>query len=51
MNYSFSIVGRALLLTLLGAAGTALGGLVIVVSPTGPPSFRNLGLIQVAIPI
>eukprot|EP00241_Pyramimonas_parkeae_P023594 CAMPEP_0114287348 /NCGR_PEP_ID=MMETSP0059-20121206/6231_1 /TAXON_ID=36894 /ORGANISM="Pyramimonas parkeae, Strain CCMP726" /LENGTH=301 /DNA_ID=CAMNT_0001408425 /DNA_START=273 /DNA_END=1175 /DNA_ORIENTATION=- len=46
MNYSFSIVGRALLLTLLGAAGTALGGLVIVVSPTGPPSFRNLGLIQ-----
>lgn len=40
-----SSVGQALLLTLLGAAGTALGGLLVVVQPT--MSFKRLGMLQV----
>ena len=37
----------ALLLTLLGSLGTALGGLVVVLTPT--PDQRRLGILQVII--
>lgn len=40
-----SSVEQALLLTLLGAAGTALGGLLVVIQPT--MSFKRLGMLQV----
>lgn len=38
-------VGRALALTFLGAAGTALGGLLVVVQPK--MDFKKLGALQV----
>jgi ZIP family zinc transporter len=40
-------VGSALALTSMGAAGTALGGLLVVAQPQ--MSFRRLGALQVGI--
>jgi hypothetical protein len=45
-HFPAAVVWHALLLTMLGASGTALGGLVIVASPS-QPSTVALGLIQV----
>jgi hypothetical protein len=38
-------VGRALSLTFLGAAGTALGGFLVIVQPR--MDFKKLGALQV----
>jgi zinc transporter ZupT len=44
-HFSAAVVWHALMLTMLGASGTALGGLMIVASPS-QPSTAMLGLIQ-----
>ncbi len=38
-------VGTALALTMMGAAGTGLGGLMVVIQPN--MSFKRLGILQV----
>lgn len=40
-----SSVGTALLLTLMGAAGTAIGGILVVIQPS--MSYKKLGALQV----
>jgi ZIP family zinc transporter len=38
-------VGTALALTMMGAAGTGLGGLMVIIQPN--MSFKRLGVLQV----
>ena len=45
MVHSAGVVIRALSLTMLGATGTAIGGLIIILNPKSP-SKRFLGLVQ-----